>query len=114
MDTASNLYRAGQFTRLLGWLSLLGTVVIIAVVAMLYSESADIANELPLYAAALLLSMVVAIFTLFTGTALKDRRIWARNTAVALSLLALAAPPISTIIGIIILFYLYRGWSECA
>ncbi len=113
MDTSSNLYKAGRLVRLLGWVSIIALAGIFSIFTIVYLDSREISREFDWMLAIFLLSGVIAILSLYTGTALKHKKLWARNVSLVICILALTSPPIGTLIGVFILYYLYQGWSEC-
>jgi len=99
--------------RLMGWFYLLalgGIGASIAIPALHRHESPPV-EGLALIAAIL----AVAAFYLFVGAKIKRYRKWAKVTGVVLALLALfVAFPVGTLLGALILYYLWRGWNEPA
>ena len=112
MDTLSNLYKAGRLVRLLGWITFIAAIGVIAAIIIPYMYSNELPEELYIFLLLLISSIALSTFTLFTGNAIKHNKKWAKVSGLILALLALFSPPIGTVLGIFILYYLYKGWSE--
>ncbi len=106
----SSTVKAGRLLRLLGWLTLVLTVVIGAAIAIPALAKGETFPQAALVALAA--AVGVAAVYLVVGGGVKRHRPWAKVTAVFIALLSLANVPVGSILGAITLFYLVRGWRE--
>jgi hypothetical protein len=112
MNQLTNLQKAGRLIRLLGWLSLIAVIGIVAAIAIpLIATGKGIGQAIPIILLSLL-SLVIPIIHFWVGNSIKQNKKWAKIIGVIIGILNLLNFPIGTFIGIFILLYLYKGWNE--
>jgi hypothetical protein len=96
----------------MGWINLVFIAAIAAAIAVpMYAK-----HQSPSAAdwAVFVFAFILSLLYLFVGAGIKQFKPWARIVGVILSLAALFNFPVGTLIGIVILYYLIRGWNEIA
>lgn len=111
-DSMSNLEKAGRLLRLMGWISLVGVVGIIAAAAVPALSEGPNAESLINVIPFSLLLLLIPIIYLTVGSAVKQGKKWGKITGIIIALVSLLSLPIGTICGIAILIYLKKGWAE--
>lgn len=107
----SNLEKAGRLLRLMGWISLIGVIGIIAAIAVpAFSQKGG--GEVTGVILISLITLVIPVLYLKTGSAIKQGKKWAKITGAVIAIISLISVPIGTIVGIATLFYLNKGWNE--
>lgn len=111
--------KASRLLALLGWITLIVTLAVVVSIALplFMTEEHDLYNLdngviLLVIVPGLLLAL--AGFYLWVARSLRNHRKWARNTAIILAVLSLPSVPIGTLIGLALLYYLYKGRNEPA
>lgn len=107
--------KAGRFFMLLGWLSLAVTVLVS--VATILPMTGDVAERISPEEITILVTitgvlLLLSTLYLWVGSALKSHRRWARSAGAVLALVSLAHLPIGTLIALVVLYYLHKGWYE--
>lgn len=108
----SNLEKAGRLLRLMGWISLIGVIGIIAAIAVPAFSQKSGFNDVTGVVLISLITLVIPVLYLKTGSAIKQGKKWAKITGAVIAIISLISVPIGTIVGIATLFYLNKGWNE--
>lgn len=107
--------KAGRFFILLGWLSLVVTVLVsVATILPMTGDGAERISpeEIAILASIAGVLLLVSTLYLWIGSALKNHRRWARVAGAALALISLAHLPVGTLLAFVVLYYLHKGWYE--
>jgi len=113
----NNIYRtntqnAGHLLAILGWLILfiIGTVTASVLVVDIMAKELENPNTSfwLIVTACYCLGFVILI----TANALKHHRAWARYLGSFLAFVTLIAFPVGTVLGLFILSYINKGWTE--
>lgn len=105
----SNTVRAGRLLVLLGWIILVLTPVVAALGALpLLAMGASPKLLITTFGG----SFALGALYLIVGAGMKRHRPWAKYLALPLCAFSLTNVPIGTVIGAMVLFYLFRGWRE--
>jgi hypothetical protein len=108
----SNLEKAGRLLRLMGWISLLVVIGIIAAVAIPALSEGSGSEGLSGLIFLAILALAIPILYLKTASAIKQGKKWGKVTGAVIATISLLNLPIGTIFGAAILFYLKKGWGE--
>ncbi|MFC4259847.1 hypothetical protein ACFOZ5_12475 [Marinobacter lacisalsi] len=107
--------KAGRFFILLGWLSLAVTgLVSVATILPMTGDGAEriSAEEITILASLACVLLGLSTLYLWVGRALKTHRRWARIAGAVLAIFSLANIPLGTLIALVVLYYLHKGWYE--
>jgi len=112
MSQLTNLQKAGRLIRLLGWLSLIAVIGIVAAIAIPQVAAGKGVENIIIIILLSLLLLAIPIIHLYVGSSIKQNKTWAKIIGVIIGILNLLNFPIGTFIGIFILLYLHKGWNE--
>ena len=107
--------KAGRIFILFGWLSLaLTALVSLAIIMPMTGDGADRITREEITILTSIAGILLGLSTLYlwVGSALKTHRRWARIAGAILALFSLANVPLGTLIALVVLYYLHKGWYE--
>jgi len=108
----SNLNKAGRLIKLMGWLTLIATVGITAAILIPTLNSGNVPEKFGYVFIVVILGFLISIVYLIVGSSIKKNKKWAKITGAIITIFSLLSVPIGTILGLITLYYLYKGWHE--
>jgi hypothetical protein len=100
---------AGRSIRALGWLQLIAVLGIWAAVLIPFFAKGETP---PLRAVFILLVLLMPVFSLSLGKAVKEHKQWGRTVGIVYSSLLLFGFPVGTLMGAYILYYLVKKWDD--
>ena len=101
--------KAARLIRLVAWLQLIAIFGIMAAIAIPMIFERNLPGPQFIFA---LLLILLPVFQLYLGSAIKDHKPWGRAVGIALGMIFLFGFPIGTIVGSFIIWYLVRGWDS--
>jgi hypothetical protein len=102
--------KAGRLIRLMGWINLVFVIGIGAAIAF-WAFATNQPTSLFAWVGFLCL-VALSVLYLLVGAGIKNYKHWAKVLGALLSLLSILNFPIGTLLGILTLYYLVKGWNE--
>jgi hypothetical protein len=100
---------AGRSIRALGWFQF---IAVAGIYAAIFIPMITRKEYLTLKMYLLLLTIILPIFSMYLGKAVKEHKPWAYNIGIIYCFPFLVGFPLGTIIGACILYYLIKGWND--